>query len=141
MPRTKTSFVSGKSGNPAGRPRGSRNKSTLLLEKLMVDDGEGVVRSVVNLAKDGDVQAARLVLERILPARKGRTVRFDLPAVETAADVLSALSATVQAMAKGELTPEEAAIISGVLETQRKAIETVEFGQRLAAVEQSVDPR
>ncbi len=44
-------------------------------------------------------------------------------------------------MAKGELTPEEAAIISGVLETQRRAIETVEIEQRLAAVERSVDPR
>ena len=141
MPRTKTTFAPGKSGNPAGRPRGSRNKSTLLLEKLMIDDGEGVVRSVVNLAKDGDVQAARLVLDRILPARKGRTVPFNLPVVETAADVLRALSATVQAMAKGELTPEEAAIVSGVLETARKAIETVEIEQRLAAVERSVDPR
>ena len=141
MPRTKTTFAPGKSGNPAGRPRGSRNKSTLLLEKLMIDDGEGVVRSVVNLAKDGDVQAARLVLDRILPARKGRTVPFNLPVVESAADVLRALSATVQAMAKGELTPEEAAIVSGVLETARKAIETVEIEQRLAAVEQSVDPR
>ena len=94
MPRTRTSFASGKSGNPAGRPRGSRNKSTLLLEKLMVDDGEGVVRSVVNLAKNGDVQAARLVLDRILPVRKGRAVRINFQAVETAADVLSALSAS-----------------------------------------------
>ena len=141
MPRTKTSFVSGKSGNPAGRPRGSRNKSTLLLEKLMIDDGEGVVRSVVDLAKDGDIQAARLVLDRIMPARKGRPVRINLPVVKTPADVLRALSATVQAMAKGELTPEEAAILSGVLETRRKAIETVEIEHRLAAVEQSVEPK
>ena len=68
-------------------------------------------------------------------------MRVNLPVVETANDVLSALSAIVQAMAKGELTPEEAAIVSGVLETQRKAIETVEIEQRLAAVERSVDPR
>ncbi len=68
-------------------------------------------------------------------------MRVNLPVVETANDVLSALSAIVQAMAKGELTPEEAAIVSGVLETRRKAIETVEIEHRLAAVEQSVEPK
>ena len=85
------------------------------------------------------LEAARLVLDRIMPARKGHTVRVNLPVVETASDVLSALGATVCAMAKGELTPEEAAIVSGVLETQRKAIETVEIEQRLAAVDSSVE--
>lgn len=41
-------------------------------------------------------------------------------------------------MAAGEVTPEEAATISGVLEARRKALETVEHADRLERLEQAV---
>jgi hypothetical protein len=40
-------------------------------------------------------------------------------------------------MAEGEITPDEAATIAGVLESKRKAIETVELEARIARLEQS----
>jgi hypothetical protein len=119
-----------------GRPSGSRNKASIALDKMLADDGTDVVRAVLTAAKGGDMQAARLVLDRVVPVRKGRSVQLDLPTIESATDVLAALSLTVAAMAEGEITPDEAAVVAGVLETKRKAIETVELEARLARLEQ-----
>jgi hypothetical protein len=77
----------------------------------------------------------RLCLERIMPARKSRNVSFALPAVDTAADLVPAFSAVLAAMSGGELAPDEAVTVAGVLEMKRKAIETVDIERRLAAIE------
>jgi hypothetical protein len=39
-------------------------------------------------------------------------------------------------MAEGEITPDEASVIAGVLEAKRKAIETVQLEERVAKLEQ-----
>jgi len=122
-------------GNP-GKPRGARHRLTVLAETLMEEDAAEVVRSVITAAKAGDMTAARLVLERIVPPRKGCPVVFDLPPVESAADVLVALGSVVQAVAEGTLTPDEGTIVAGLLESKRRAIETVEIERRLAALEE-----
>ncbi len=134
-------FRKGRSGNPAGKPRGTRNKLTVLAEKLMEDDAESVTRAVVDKAKGGDMAAARLVLDRIAPPRKGRPVRFTMAKTVKAADVAEAVGAIVNAMARGELTPDEAATIAAVLEVKRKALETVELEKRIAALEQAASER
>ncbi len=61
--------------------------------------------------------------------------------VETPQDVLGAIATVVGAVSRGAITPSEGQALASLIETQRKAIETVEIEQRLAAVEQSVDPR
>ncbi len=85
--------------------------------------------------------AARLVLERIVPIRKGRPVAFDLPAIETPADVVKAVGALVSEVARGELTPEEAATVAGLLEMYRRTIETCEIEQRLSELEREASER
>jgi len=121
-------------GNPS-RPKGVRHKSTLLCEKLMRDDAKEIVQAVVTAAKAGDMVAAKIVLDRISPARKGRPIHFDLPEARTADDVAAALAAVVTAMAAGELTPDEASMVASVLEVRRKSIETVELENRLRVLE------
>jgi hypothetical protein len=64
-------FQKGQSGNPSGKPPGIRNKTTMLAEKLMQDDARDIVRVVLEAAKGGDMTAARLILERIAPVRRG----------------------------------------------------------------------
>jgi uncharacterized protein DUF5681 len=134
-------FEPGQSGNPAGMRKGTRHRITVLAEKLMADDTEAVVRAVVDAAKGGDMTAARLVLDRIAPARKGCPISFPLPAIDTTADVTKALSAVVASIASGELTPEEATAVSSVIETKRKAIETQELEKRVVALERIAHPR
>jgi hypothetical protein len=128
-------------GNP-GKPKGARHKTTLIaeklaIEKLMEDDAEGVARRVIGAAKDGDMTAARLVLERIYPVRKGRPVHLDLPEIERVADLPVALSALLSAMGHGEITPEEAAVVANVIEAKRRTLETVELEQRIAVLEEA----
>ena len=84
-------FRKGQSGNPSGKPRGTRNRTTVLAEKLMQDDARDIVQAVLAAAKNGDMTAARLILERISPVRKGRPVYLELPSVKTAADVSAAI--------------------------------------------------
>ena len=127
----------GTSGNPAGKPKGARHRITLMAEKLMEDDAEAVVQSVITAAKSGDMVAARLVLDRIAAPRRGRPVAFDLPPVQTAQDMVPAIAAVVAAVAEGELTPGEGQEIAAILETQRRAIETADLERRITALEQS----
>src|SRR5262245_47848151 len=119
-------FQRGQSGNPAGMRPGTRHRATMLAEKLMGDDIESVVRAVVKAAKDGDMTAARLVLDRIAPPRRASPVLFSLPPVETVADVTKALGSVLARVARGELTPDEGIMIAGLLDAKRKAIETAE---------------
>jgi Family of unknown function (DUF5681) len=128
-------FPKGKSGNPKGRPQGSRNKATIALEALISGEAERVVQTMIDAAKGGDVTAAKALLDRLIPPRKGRSIMVDLPRVESGADLVHALSATIDAMASGVVTPDEAATIAGVLEQKRKAIELEEIERRLAALE------
>ena len=134
-------FRPGQSGNPAGKPPGTKHHATRMAEHLMEGAAESVVQAVLAAAQDGDMVAARLVLERIAPVRKGRPVTLPLPTVNTAGDVLAALGATVKAMADGDITPDEAATVAGVLEVKRRAIETVELAVRLEVIEKQLGAR
>jgi Family of unknown function (DUF5681) len=108
-------FEPGRSGNPKGRPEGSRHATTLAVEKLLEGEAEEIGRKAVELAKSGDTVALRLCLEPIAPIRKGRAILLSLPSMSTPADVTTALSAIVTQMAEGEITPEEAAIAASVI--------------------------
>ena len=130
-------FKKGQSGNPAGRPRGSSCRATILLERMLADDGADVVKAVIAAAKGGDMQAAKMIIDRLVPTPRGRRVLIDLPVIKTAEDVLEALTATVTAMGDGELAPDEAATVAGVIEVKRRAIETVDLERRITAIEEA----
>jgi hypothetical protein len=108
----------------------------MLAEKLMQDDARDIVRVVVEAAKGGDMTAARLVLERIAPVRKGRPVYFDLPPVNTVADIAAAIAALTTAMASGEVTPDEAVTVASVLEIRHQILEAGTHELRLRALEE-----
>jgi hypothetical protein len=125
-------------GNPGGpgRPEGSRNKVTIALDHIADGAGKEILQSMVEAAKGGDMTAAAHVLSRIWPIRRGRPVSLDLPKIETAADVVKALGLVADAVGAGDLTPDEGASVAAILESKRRAIETVDFEARLSALEQ-----
>jgi hypothetical protein len=60
---TATTFKPGQSGNPAGKPRGSRNRTTLAVEALLDGEAETLTRKAIELAKAGDLAALRVCLD------------------------------------------------------------------------------
>src|ERR1700716_1683215 len=91
-------------GNP-GRPKGARNKATVAAELLLDGDAEAITSKAVELAKEGDLTAIRICIDRFFPARKDRPIPFNLPKLECAADAGAAIAAIVAAVAGGVLTP------------------------------------
>jgi hypothetical protein len=132
-------FQKGVSGNPAGRPRGSRNVALLAIEAMLDGEAEKLTRKCIDLALSGDPTALKLCLERIYPARKDRAVRFALPPITSARDAADIAAAIAQAVAAGHITPSEAAEIGKVIEIYVKAYQTAEMHARVAPVEQMTD--
>ena len=120
-----------------GRPQGSRNKAVLALESLLDGQAEALTQKAIDAALEGDMAALRLCLDRICPPRKSRPIRITLPPVKTATDVAEAHEAVIDEMSKGEITPDEAHVIGGILEARRRSLETVELEQRIDALESS----
>ncbi len=131
MPR----FEKGATPGP-GRPRGLRNKTTVWLDQLAAEGTEEIIKVVDQEARKGDMRAAWLMLSRTWPHRRGRPVELNLPPVETSAGLIQAHAAVVAALSSGEITPEEAASIAAVLETQRRAIETHDHERRIRELEE-----
>ena len=134
-------FRKGQSGNPAGRPKGARNKATIALEALLDGEGEAITRKAIEMAMDGDTTAMRLVIERILPPRKDRPVMFTLPKLEVAVDAVKATAALAEAVASGDLTPSEAGEISKLVDGFTKAVEQHDIQQRLERIEAALEQR
>ena len=86
----------GQSGNPNGRPRGSRHRATLLAENLFDGQTEELIQKAIDLALDGDTTALRLCIERIIAPRRDRPVNFRLPLLNSAEDVLLAIGAITE---------------------------------------------
>lgn len=128
-------FQKGRSGNPSGRPRGSRNVTTIALENLLDGQAEALTQKAIELALKGDIPALRLCLDRILPPRKDRPVTFELPEITSAQDAANTVSAVLSAVAAGELTPADAGEISKLIEAYVRAFETAELAERLERLE------
>ena len=134
-------FEPGKSGNPKGRPKGSRNQATLLAEALLDGEAETLTRTMIEKASGGDTTALRFCLERLVPARRERCISFNLPTkIETAADAAKASSAILTECAAGNLSANEAATIMALISSHVRVLEVSEIEGRLAALENKVKP-
>ena len=120
-------------GNP-GKPKGARNRVTVAAEELLSGEAEALTRKAVDLALGGDTTALRLCLDRAVPLRKGRPVRFGLT-VDAAGDLPQALADVLVAISRGELTAEEGQALAAIVESRRRSLESEQFERRLAELE------
>jgi len=119
-----------------GRQAGSKNRTTLVAEALLQGEEAELVRKAIELAKAGDVQMLKFLLDRILP--KERSVRIDLPAVDRSYDILDALAALINAVATGQIAPSEAAALANLLAAYTRVKDSLEVDERLDNIEKQL---
>lgn len=130
-------FRKGQSGNPAGRPKGAKNRKTLMAELLLEGEAEALARKAVELALGGSEAALRLCLDRLIAPRRERPVNFAVPEIKEAGDIAAAMAAVIAAIADGALSPGEAAALSHTVDTFLRAIDARDFEQRLKQLEEA----
>jgi Family of unknown function (DUF5681) len=133
-------FEPGQSGNPNGRPKGARNRVTRAVEALIDGKGEALGAKAVEKALQGDSPMLRALLSTLVPPQRERTVEFELPKIESAADAVKASSAVIAACAAGELSPHEARQIMELISTHVRTIEVAELEARVAVLEKKQSP-
>ena len=135
MSKQDTQFKPGQSGNPSGRPKGARNKSTVAAEALLDGESEALTRRCIDLAMEGDSTALRLCLSRILPVKRENPISLDMPALKDSQDSLRAIGTVLEAVGAGTITPSEGQAVASLLETHRRTFEIEELERRLEVLE------
>jgi hypothetical protein len=114
-------FLDGNDFGAAGRPKGSRNKTTIMAEQTMEEGGLKVFSMTMDRALAGDENAQNLITKEFikiyLPSKKSSEIKFDLPEIKDRRDVWQSLLRLVNATFEGELTVEEAQGRIDLLET------------------------
>ena len=129
-------YKKGASGNPSGRPTGSRNRATLMAEQFLEGQSEQLIRKVVDMANGGNILAMRLCLERVLPIRKERTIELELPPAKNAQDLAANYDRVLAAVSEGRITPTEAQSLTEILDSQARLFENVDMERRLQELEE-----
>jgi Family of unknown function (DUF5681) len=128
-------FEPGRSGNPNGRPKGSRNRITRAAQELIDDQAEGLVAKAIEKGLAGDSNMLRVLLSRIVPPQRARTVELGLPDIKTLADASAASAVVLAACSGGEISPAEAEVFMAVIATRVSFIEKTDLEARLIVVE------
>ena len=124
-------FALGNKASP-GRPPG-RGAVAEMRDALAADLG-GIIDTVRAKAMAGDMQAARIILDRLVPSLRPVEIptAVSMPAGATLAGQAQAV---IDAAAAGELAPSQAAQIVTALGGVAKIIEATELLKRIEALE------
>jgi hypothetical protein len=126
-------FAKGRSGNLKGKPVGVRSRATLMVDAILFKNMKDITEKLVTAAKAGEHWAVTLALKDQLPGRSGTP--FELPKLESAADLPAASKSILEQMAAGALTATEGAQILAALESHGRVATLAGHEERLAAVE------
>ena len=123
-------FKKGKSGNPKGRPAGAGEVAKLRAE--LVRHLPTAIKALIAKVRKGDTAALRIFLDRVLPPLKAvdRPVNLQLPA-----ELAEQGRTIIEALGRGDVTPDEAASIMQAVAAQAKLIEVGELEKRITALE------
>lgn len=123
-------FKKGESGNPAGRPAGKTPGAQLRKAiELRADD---ILQSVIEAAVAGDMQACKILLDRITPTLKAQSMPISLPTNGTLAGQGEEV---IKATMTGQIPPDIGSMLITALSNQGKLVEIQELTSRIEALE------
>jgi hypothetical protein len=128
MPTPK--FKPGQSGNPKGRPK-DKTPATII-RKSIVTDMPDIIKNLVVMAKAGDVQAAKILLDRICPPLKPQAMPICLPVIGSLSEQGNEI---IKATMAGQIPPDIGSQLIMALASQSKIIEIEELTKRIEALE------
>ena len=124
-------FTKGVSGNPAGRPKGIKDKRHRYAESIdaMIPQ---VLESVYQKALAGDMTAAKMLLDRTLPNKRPEQERVE---IEHSGNIASDAQNVLRSVLDGEVSPGVGASLLSAMTSVLKAIEVEELAKRIEALE------
>lgn len=129
-----TQFKKGRSGNPAGRPRGLPD-SRHLAKYLSVERIQKIINKLAEQAENGDIQAANTLLNKALSGFKPETPLINGLALDHSKSLLEQCQQITESMANGDISPDQGRILIDALQAQARIFEVSELEQRLTALE------
>ena len=138
--RSRGRFVRGCSGNPAGRPRGIKDKR-VALRSLMEPAKERLIHKAVTLALSGDTAALKLCIERLVPVLKATSepIATGVPIADTTPALQA--RAIFERVASGQIAAEDGEKLMSLLVNQSKVFEAAELRQKVNDLEMLVHRR
>jgi hypothetical protein len=128
-------FQKGVSGNPAGRKRGTGYADKL--REAISNDLPDIIGAMVAAAKGGDVGAATLLMNRVIPTLKPIQEVVTVTALEGEQTLSEKGAAVITTMADGKLSSEQAQNMLAALASLSKIREVDEIERRISALEES----
>ena len=119
-----------------GRPRGSRNKRSLMAQELLECHAEAVTRQALVLALKGDSQMIRFLLGLIHPRRKDLLPKTGSLPMHSITELSQASEKLIKKVTSGKISVGDALGLTDLMERRRRIIETEDYEKRLQAVEQ-----
>jgi F0F1-type ATP synthase gamma subunit len=109
------------------------------MQNLLEGEAEAIARKAIEMAKDGDMAAIRVCMDRLASIRRKDPIAFELPPVDKARDSVAAMAAVVAAVAAGDLTTDEAAEIAKIINVYVCALAATAFEERLEKLERAAN--
>lgn len=125
-------FGKGKSGNPAGRKPGTGYAGKL--REAIAADLPDILKALIESAKNGDTAAAKVLLDRSIPAFKPIQTTTAIDDIE-GKSLSEQGTMIINAMGAGALSPEQAHTMLATLANLSKVIEGDDIERRLTELE------
>ena len=125
-------FKPGESGNPDGRPKGSKDKRTQYRE-LFEPHADGLIQKASDLALAGDTTCLKMCIDRLVSPFRAKDDTVTLDDIE--GTLTEKGEKIINAMGKGELSPSDASSMLTALAAQARILEIEELEKRVLKLE------
>lgn len=133
MPR----YVKGQSGNPAGRPKGAKNKREKILEMLSLRQ-ESLFERALSMAESGDPKIMSIMLERILPP-KPRDSQLPEYIEKISGSPTEQADKVLDLIYDKEITPSAGNTLLDAIQTRTSVAQVDDLVKRVAKLEELLD--
>jgi hypothetical protein len=129
-------FKPGQSGNPNGRPKGALDKR-LKVRRLLEAHSEEMTNIVLDMARERDPVALKLIFERISPRPKSESVKLDVDfkKITNNEDLMKIVEQLLKSAVSGDLPDDQGRTVSSLIKTASDLYRITELEERLTALE------